>query len=163
MRENPNIVVVCGGSSAEAEVSRVSGRCVADALRFNFPNTVLLELDGSIAEGLRLHRVDAVFPVLHGPPGEDGSFQGLLEILGYPYVGSGVRASACAMDKSLAKELFRRAGLPVARDVLTRRSEGIESAARRAEAELGASLVVKPATQGSALGVAFPETRKQLE
>jgi D-alanine-D-alanine ligase len=81
---NPRIAVVCGGPSAEAEVSRMSGRGVADALRSTYSNVVLLELDTSIGEALRDGGVEVVFPVLHGPPGEDGTFQGFLEILGVP-------------------------------------------------------------------------------
>ncbi len=117
----PRIAVVCGGSSAEAEVSRVSGRGVAEALRATYSDVVLLELDATIGKVLQDSGVEVVFPVLHGPPGEDGTFQGFLEILGLPYVGSGVRASACAMDKIVAKQLFREAGLPVARDMVVQR------------------------------------------
>ncbi|MBN2684289.1 MAG: D-alanine--D-alanine ligase [Pontiellaceae bacterium] len=159
----PTIAVVCGGPSAEAEVSRVSGKCVADALKATYPDTVLLELDGNIAAELNKHDVDVVFPVLHGPPGEDGTFQGFLETLGYPYVGCGVRASACAMDKTLAKHLFRDADLPVARDIVVHRHEGVQTAVERIVEKLGSDVVVKPSSQGSALGVIFPRDTARLE
>ncbi len=161
--ENLTIAVVCGGTSAEAAVSRVSGRGVADALRTTYPKTVLLPLDANIADALKANNVEVVFPVLHGPPGEDGTFQGFLETLGYPYVGSDVRASACAMDKIVAKHLFRDAGIPVARDIIVRRSDGATMSAQRVAETLGLAVVVKPACQGSALGVAFPNDIPEIE
>lgn len=128
---------------------------MAEALRATGHDVVVLELDPSVATRLQEARVDVVFPVLHGPPGEDGCFQGLLEILGLPYVGSGVLGSACAMDKTVAKRLFRAAGLPVAREVVIRPGEDPAAAAERVRAELGTHVVVKPARQGSAVGVGF--------
>ncbi len=159
----PTIAVVCGGTSAEAEVSRVSGRGVAVALRERYDKVVLLELETNIADALKDNGVGLVFPALHGPPGEDGTFQGFLETLGLPYVGSGVHASACAMDKIVSKHLFRDAGLPVARDVVAYREEGPRTSARRVVDTLGSHVVVKPARQGSALGVAFPRDTDELE
>lgn len=125
--KKPSIAVVCGGPAAEAEVSRVSGRGVAKALHAIYENVSILELDDTITDRLKKARADVVFPVLHGPPGEDGTFQGLLEILGIPYVGSGVLASACAMDKIVAKHIFRAHGLPVAKDLVVTRSKGASS------------------------------------
>jgi D-alanine-D-alanine ligase len=151
--ESLSIAVVCGGPSAEAEVSRVSGRGVADALRATYSKVVLLELDATLREAFRDHGVEIVFPVLHGPPGEDGTFQGFLEILHLPYVGSGVHASACAMDKIVAKHLFRDARLPVARDLIVRREVGVSMGAEEVLETLGSAVVVKPSRQGSALGV----------
>lgn len=161
--DNPTIAVVCGGPSAEAEVSRVSGRGVADALRATYSNVILLELDRNIAEALKKNGANMVFPVLHGPPGEDGTFQGFLETLGFPYVGSGVHASAYAMDKVVAKHLFRDAGLPVARDMVVYRRDGTRVAAQQVVKRLGLNVVVKPSRQGSALGVAFPKDITGLE
>jgi D-alanine-D-alanine ligase len=161
-RDNVVVAVVCGGRSAEAVVSRSSGRAVAEALRVTYPRTIVLELDEHIASALAEHNVEVVFPALHGPPGEDGTFQGLLEILGVPYVGSGVRASACAMDKVLAKHLMRDLRVPFARDLLIRSGEDLESAAERIRERLGDSVVVKPASQGSAVGVGFAAGRGEL-
>ena len=148
------IAVIQGGDSAEAEVSRSSAQGVVAALRENFSQVTSLELDAGIAKSLAEWQPDVVFPILHGPPGEDGTLQGFLEILGYPYVGSGVQASAFAMDKIVAKDIFRTAGLPVARQcVVTDDSDDIAAAADRIVRALGESLVVKPACQGSAIGV----------
>ena len=165
MEKNTDVIVavVCGGPSAEAEVSRASARGVAGALRERFPHTLVLELDNEIFDRLALNRVDVVFPVLHGPPGEDGTFQGFLETIGIPYVGSGVAASARAMDKIVAKYLFRDAGLPVARDAVVRRGPVRHGIAHALIERLGPRVVVKPARQGSSLGVAFASDAASLE
>lgn len=154
LRAEPRIVVVCGGPSAEAEVSRASGRVVADGLRTLFRDVALIELDAAAPRALLDARPGAVFPVLHGAPGEDGTFQGFLETVGLPYVGSGVAACALAMDKVAAKAAFRLAGLTVAADRVLRTGASAADAARTL-AELGGACVVKPARQGSALGVSL--------
>jgi D-alanine-D-alanine ligase len=158
----PRIAVVCGGPSAEAEVSRSSGKCVAEALRATYSEAHLLELDSTIIASLRLAEIDVVFPVLHGPPGENGVFQGFLEILGVPYVGSGVTASACAMDKIISKRIFESYGLPVAKDAVLGRNEVTKETAARVLAELGGEVVVKPGSQGSAVGVTFADNADEL-
>lgn len=157
------IAVVCGGPSAEAEVSRSSGRCVADALRETYANVVLIELDRSIGERLRTVRARVVFPILHGPPGEDGTFQGFLEILGLPYVGCGVRASALAIDKVIARQVFQEHGLRVAAGIVVPRSDGPSAAARRVRETLGTDVVVKPSSQGSAVGTFLIDDPAELE
>lgn len=156
------VAVVCGGTSREAEVSRSSGNEVATALRETHPDTRIFELSPEVGDELRDWNAEAVFPVLHGPPGEDGTFQGFLEILGLPYVGSGVRASATAMDKTLAKHVFRHAGLPVAADVLVDRSRDPVLACAEVVEQLGAEVVIKPAREGSAIGVAFATGRDDI-
>ncbi len=157
------IAVVCGGPSAEAEISRVSGHGVASALKATFSHVVEMELDRTIGIRLQKKSIEVVFPVLHGPPGEDGTFQGFLEILELPYVGSGVRASACAMDKALAKGIFRAAELPVAPDMVLDRHLGKTEAAKRVIDTLGTDVVIKPVAQGSALGVHFATTPDGIE
>ncbi|MCF5933545.1 D-alanine--D-alanine ligase [Xanthomonas perforans] len=156
IEEHIKVAVVCGGTSREAAVSRVSGKSVYDALQMSFDTVHILELDASTAENLRSLNPDVVFPVLHGPPGEDGSLQGMLEILGFPYVGSGVLASACAMNKKVAKDIFRSAGLPVAADAvvdLTVKDLGEQAHVLRQKFPNG--FVIKPIDQGSAIGVSF--------
>lgn len=156
------VAVVVGGPSGEAEVSRVSGEQVATALRQTFADVRVFELSPTIAEELTTWHADVVFPALHGPPGEDGTFQGLLDILGLGYVGSGVRASACAMDKTLSKLMFRAVGLPLADDIVVSRHDDLDDACRRITAALGESVVVKPSAQGSALGVRFADDPEDL-
>lgn len=158
-----SVAVVQGGVFMEAEVSRASARGVAEALKRAGHAVVRLELDAWLAESLRTGGFDVVFPVAHGAVGEDGALQGLLEVLEMPYVGSGVLASALAMNKPVARRVFAAEGLPVARGVAAARPAETDEAklaslaletALRARAEIGAELVVKPASQGSALGVA---------
>ena len=103
-----------------------------------------------------------VFPILHGPPGEDGTLQGFLSILGYSYVGSGVLASAAAMDKVLAKLIFSQADLPLARQVVVNAQTPIADSVDNVITTLGNYVVVKPATQGSALGVTLVGNENEL-
>ncbi len=147
------VAVLMGGPSAEAEVSRTSAGEVATALSETGYKTELVELDADTAGRLLGLQPDVVFPALHGPPGEDGTVQGFLEILGLPYVGSDVHGSAAAMDKSIAKSVFARAGLPIADDLLFQ----ADSKVAQVEAEIletfGDRVVIKPLSQGSAIGV----------
>ena len=147
------IAVIAGGSSAEAKVSRSSAAEVSKALATRYDDVKLFELDASLTRELAAYRPDVVFPVLHGPPGEDGTVQGYLEILGLPFVGSGVLASACAMDKSVAKALFKQAGLPIAEDLVFGPHATAAVAVAKTLATLGDRVVIKPRRQGSGLGV----------
>jgi D-alanine-D-alanine ligase len=111
-----------------------------------------------LADAAEVTRPDVYFPVLHGPYGEDGTVQGLFELAGVPYVGSGVAASAGAMDKAMMKALFAEAGLPqVAYRLLLRRDVGAEAAVLD---ELGLPLFVKPANMGSSVGVSKVKSRE---
>lgn len=162
-KRKPSIAVVCGGPSVEAEVSRVTARGVAEALRKTYTDVTVVELDEKIGDTLKEIKTEVVFPALHGPPGEDGTFQGFLEILGIPYVGSGVKASACAMDKVVSKQIFRAFGLPVARDLIVHRGEGRAETVRHILEVLGSDVVVKPSCQGSAVGVSFARSGEEIE
>lgn len=156
------IAVINGGNSAEADVSRSSARGVIEALKENFSTVTSVELDGDIAESLANCQPDVVFPILHGPPGEDGTLQGFLEILGYRYVGSDVHGSAFAMDKIVAKDIFRMAGLPVAKQCIVTRENDLAASAEQVLNTIGESVVVKPACQGSAIGVTLVENANEL-
>jgi D-alanine-D-alanine ligase len=147
------VAVIQGGPSAEAEVSRRSAKGVRSALAGAGHEVLSLELDAGLAAGLASAAPDVVFPVVHGSVGEDGCLQGMLEVLGLPYVGSGVLASALAYDKVFAKQVFRAHRLPTAADATVARGEDIERAAARVRNELGPAIVVKPHAQGSAIGV----------
>lgn len=147
------IAVLRGGYSREAEVSVKSAREVAAGL-VNAGHTVeIIDLGSTLTGELLRFAPDVVFPALHGAPGEDGTVQGYLEMLGLPYVGAGVHGSATAMDKSLAKAVFKRSGLPVAADVVVAADEDIPEAVERIRSTLGQRVAVKPLAQGSALGV----------
>ncbi len=143
-------------------MSRASALGVAKALAEAGHSVVRLELDAFVAESLRTGGYDVVFPVAHGAVGEDGSLQGLLEVLDLPYVGSGVLASALAMHKRVARVLFERAGLPVARGVDVGRGVAVATA-ERVRAEVGERLVIKPSSHGSAIGVVRLEAGAPLE
>jgi D-alanine-D-alanine ligase len=147
-----NVAVLMGGPSAEAEVSRMSAGEVATALETAGHRVTLVELDRQCAAVLLALAPDVVFPALHGPPGEDGTVQGFLELLGLPCVGSGVHGSAVGMDKSLAKAAFRRVGLPVAEEIIVRPDADLEDAAANVVNVMGDRVVIKPLRQGSALG-----------
>ena len=151
-----SVAVVQGGPSTEAEVSRASAAGIAKALEEVGHRVVRLELDPFVAESLRTGGYDVVFPAAHGAVGEDGSLQGLLEVVELPYVGAGVLGSAVAMHKRVARALLAIAGLPVARGICLERhacGDDAAAAARRARSEVGAALVVKPSSHGSAIGV----------
>jgi D-alanine-D-alanine ligase len=106
--------------------------------------------------------VDVVIPLLHGPYGEDGTVQGLLELAGLPYVGAGVLASAVAMDKIAMKQMFTAAGLETARGLALRDGHDADEFIERIEAELGYPCFVKPVNMGSSIGVSKARTREQL-
>ena len=153
-----SVAVVQGGPSSEAEVSRASASSVAAALTKGGHRVVRLELNGYLAESVRTGGYEVVFPVSHGAVGEDGSLQGVLEVLDVPYVGSDVLASALAMNKRIAKLLFAAAGLPIAPALhavkANAQTNGAAQIAERALADIGDRLVVKPCSNGSAIGVA---------
>lgn len=142
-----------GGPSAEAEVSRNSAAQVSEALQQQGHSAPLIELDANCATNLLKLSPDVVFPALHGPPGEDGTVQGFLELLGFSYVGSDVRGSALAMDKHIAKSIFAEAGLPVATGLRVEAADDLNEMAVHIEETLGDAIVIKPLSQGSAIGV----------
>ncbi len=112
-----------------------------------------------------LHRLDVIFPVLHGPLGEDGTVQGFLELADIAYVGSGVRGSAVGMDKAMMKALFRDAGLPVPRTELVREHDWMrhpDAVHQRLIAALGLPCFVKPSNMGSSVGVSKATTADDL-
>ncbi len=143
----PRVAVLKGGWSAEREVSLVSGRECAAALRAAGYDVVEIDAARDLADALRTAAPDVVFNALHGRWGEDGCVQGLLEVMGLPYTHSGVAASALAMDKARAKDVFARVGLPVARSLL---AAPAEIAARHL---MPPPYVVKPVNEGSSVGV----------
>lgn len=119
-----------------------------------------------MASGISLGKIDIVFPVLHGPGGEDGSIQGLMQLCHIPYVGNGVMASAIGMDKARAKSVFRDAGLRVANDIrISRSGYQLDQAAEleKAKAMLQPDCFVKPARSGSSVGVTLVKRAEDLQ
>jgi D-alanine-D-alanine ligase len=150
---NLRVAVIAGGASAEAGVSRASAAGVMKALADGGHTPTLFELDAELAGKLIAQPFDVAFPAIHGRFGEDGCLQGLLEILGLPYVGSGVMASALAMSKPHAKAQLRPLGVPLAAEVVVTAGTDLARAAREIRRKLGAAVVVKPGAGGSAIGV----------
>ena len=148
--------VIVGGLSAEREVSLVTGREVVKALRRRGYQVVSIEAKRNLPQRLRRHGVKVVFNALHGKIGEDGCVQGLLEVMGIPYTGSGVTASALSMDKVVAKELFMRKGIPTPPYQVLQRGHG------HTEVRLSLPFVVKPRAEGSTLGVTIVRRKKDL-
>ena len=148
---------------ASGELPQVDPDGPALALPGDPTATALLLLDPS-TKASPLEAVDVVFPLLHGPYGEDGTVQGLLELAGVPYVGSGVLASAASMDKEYMKLVLDARGLPVGRFALVREREWIADphGALDRLADLGGSVFVKPARGGSSLGISSAATRDEL-
>lgn len=157
------MAVATGGPSAEAGVSRASADGVVAALGAAGYLASAVEVGPRFAAELEAGQFDVVFPVTHGGPGEDGSLQGMLEILGTPYVGSGVLASAVAMDKPSAKAVFERHGLPVLGDWVVSNAQAARAGAAAALARLGSNVVVKPAAGGSAIGVVILRETSEAE
>ena len=116
----------------------------------------MIDVDASLPWVLRNKKIDVAFLALHGPGGEDGTVQGLLDVLGIPYTGSGVRASAVGMDKSMTKILVEREGVPVATGTCIRKGQGAMPPKK-----LKWPLVVKPVDQGSTVGVSIVHTPAQ--
>jgi len=169
------VVVLGGGRSSEHDVSLASAASVRGGLERAGHEVVAIEIsrtgawscDGAPVEltpGGGLLGADAVFPVLHGPFGEDGTVQGLLECLDVPYVGSGVLASAACMDKVVAKELLARAGLPQVdyRAVRHARWSADPDAVLGELAALGLPVFVKPARLGSSVGIVRVAAAEEL-
>jgi len=155
------VVVLQGGRSSEHDVSLASAESVVRALRERHEVQTLELARGADwlpdeAAVRTLGEADVVFPVLHGPFGEDGSVQGLLELAGVPYVGAGVTASALCMDKDLFKSVLRDNGIPVTRNTTLRRGDEVESA-------FGFPVFVKPARLGSSVGITKAHDERELE
>ncbi|MEG3618821.1 D-alanine--D-alanine ligase [Magnetovibrio sp. PR-2] len=144
-----NVAVFMGGWSAERDVSLVSGAACSEALKRAGYSVTPIDVQRDVGSllGRLFPKPDLVFNALHGRFGEDGCVQGLLDILNIPYTHSGLTASAVAMDKPLAKRLFKDAGIPVAEDMVATRDQVL------AGEVLKPPYVVKPANEGSSVGI----------
>lgn len=164
--EKKHICVLYGGRSLERDVSVSTGTRVERVLQERGHEVSSIDVDESMVRKLVELQPDVAFIAMHGKGGEDGTVQELLEILGIPYAGSGVSASVQAMDKVLTKHTLRRAGLPTAPfhafSDTAFRELGAKDALDIIARELGLPLVVKPAAQGSALGISVVEEARDL-
>jgi D-alanine-D-alanine ligase len=153
------VAVLMGGWSAEREVSLVSGRAVLGALRSQGVDAHAIDADRGLLGSLIGGSFARVFIALHGRGGEDGIIQGALEVLGLPYTGSGVLASALAMDKLRSKQLWQGLGLPTPPFRLLDRDMDVDEVV----AALGLPLAVKPSREGSSIGVSRVTDPAQLQ
>jgi D-alanine-D-alanine ligase len=152
------VAVLLGGTSSEREISLKSGNaCLAALLKRGVDAHPFDPKDKPIAE-LVTRKFDRVFIALHGPGGEDGTLQGALEFLGLPYTGSGVMGSAIGMDKLRTKRLAQAVGIPTTDYMVLRSPADLDNCIER----LGLPMIVKPATQGSSVGMTKVEKADQL-
>lgn len=160
------IAVLMGGRSLEREVSLKSGHRVTEALKEMGHPVVQLDVDENLVDNLKEEKPDLAYIALHGKYGEDGTVQELLEILDIPYTGTGVYSSIVGFDKVLSKEIFKLEGIPTppygALSAGIFKEMGASSALPDVVKQIGLPVVVKPAEQGSALGVKFAKTLEEL-
>lgn len=155
------IGVLCGGMSSEREVSLRSGKNCFEALkRLGYKNAVLIDVDKDIANTLKQKGVEVAYIALHGKYGEDGGIQGLLEILGIPYTGCGVKASAICMDKETTKRVVATQGVPVIPSVLV---YGATDLSRLDDKAINFPVMVKPINEGSSIGMSKVDTPDKLK
>ena len=159
------IVVVMGGPSTEAEVSRRSGKAILHALLEKGYQAEALELDPpNFPQQIKASGADFVFNALHGKYGEDGIIQGTLDMMGIPYTSSGVMAAAVTMDKVATKRFFMAEGIPTPRAHTYFRFEySKRNLAQEIIEEFGVPVVVKASSQGSSIGVVIVEQPEELK
>lgn len=151
------VAVLMGGLSAEREISLKTGRAIAESLRRSNRDVIEIDVDRNLPGKLIEAGPESAFVALHGRWGEDGTVQGLLETMGIPYTGSGVTASALAMNKRIAKIIFRASG------VLTPDFQTIKPEDGLAALEIAPPFVAKPVSEGSTIGVGVAKTMEQAE
>lgn len=157
-----SVVLLAGGKSGEREISLVSGKAVYEALiEAGFSVTQIDPANKKDLVKLVEGSFDVAFLALHGKLGEDGTIQGMLEILGVPYTGPGVWSSATAIDKAKTKVVYERVGVPTPKSVLLLSPD--EMSASQVVEEFGTSCVIKAATEGSALGVYLCNSLEEIE
>jgi D-alanine-D-alanine ligase len=166
-----------GGFSSERDVSIRSGLAIYQGLQELGYDAVAIDVDRDVVARLKKEKIRVAFLALHGGTGEDGSMQGLLEVMGIPYTGSGVLASALAMDKEMSKKVFVAHGLNVAPYIVVRQKVGREKAVAAGETDIsgafiypdvpelpfGPPWIVKPASEGSSIGVAIVREKDGLK
>jgi D-alanine-D-alanine ligase len=157
------IGVLMGGWSGERPVSLRSGQNVLAALKRQGLTAVGVDVGRDVAQVLVRQKIQAAFVILHGPFGEDGTIQGMLEMMGIPYTGSGVLASALAMHKGYSKKIFQESGIPTPNFCWVGQDQEQKIDAPHCLEMLGLPVVLKPAAEGSSLGVSIAKTPEQAE
>ncbi len=156
------IGVLFGGKSAEHEVSLASAKNIINALdktKYEI-SKIKIPKDGKFNFS-SIQKFDVIFPVLHGPFGEDGSMQGLLKLSGVPFVGAGVLGSAIGMDKDVMKRLLKDAGIPIGKFITLKKEDAVNFT--KIKKELGLPMFIKPANMGSSVGVSKAKDEKELK
>ncbi len=160
------VAVLMGGRSLEREISLKSGHRASEALREKGHPIIQLDINENLVETLSKEKPDVVFIALHGKYGEDGTIQELLEIMNFPYTGPGVYASLVGFDKALSKEIFQLESIPTAPFFALSagafREMGASGTLGKVIKKLGLPLIVKPAKQGSALGIRYVEKAEDM-
>ncbi len=151
--KNMKIGVLLGGKSSEREISLKSGGAVLESLIRSGYNAVAIDAKDRLVDKLKKEKVDAAFIVLHGKWGEDGTVQGLLEIMGIPYTGPGVLGSSAAMDKAIMKFILEATGIP---------TPAYAIAGAGSKVTLKPPFVVKPANEGSTIGISMVYKKKDI-
>lgn len=157
--KSSNIAVLAGGFSNEREVSLRSGKNVLNALlELGYKNAIMIDVQEDVADKLKENKIEYCYNTLHGKYGEDGCIQGLLEILKIPYTGPGVKSSAICMDKCATKEVLNSFGLPIIKSINITSKNDLDKAK-----ELNFPVMVKPAQEGSSIGMTKVDSFEELE
>ncbi len=162
----PKIGVLLGGRSAEREVSLRTGEAIYQALLSNNYDAVKIDVDNNIVENLKSQQIELAFIALHGKYGEDGTIQGLLEILDIPYTGSDILASATAINKIATKRILIFEGLPTPEFFAISHSEYSDNTIDYINDKimsLGLPVVIKASTQGSTIGISFVHHKNEIK
>ncbi|UCB54307.1 MAG: D-alanine--D-alanine ligase [Thiotrichales bacterium] len=152
------VAVLMGGWSAEREISLLSGQAVLDALKESGVDAHGIDVGRDIAAQLAAANYSRALIMLHGRGGEDGAMQGLLEVMGMPYTGSGILGSALAMDKLRCKQVWAAEGFPTPEFIVLENEQDCQSALER----LGLPLIIKPALEGSSIGMSKVEVEAEM-
>ena len=149
---NKRIGVLMGGWSSERKISLMSGRNILTSLKRQGYDAVSIDMDRDLASIIAKKKVDVIFNILHGKPGEDGTVQGMLDLLGVPYTGSGLLASAIAMNKIMTKRILLREGILTPHFFVIEEWMEIDDAVQQAIKAVGFPLFMKPSNEGSSVG-----------
>lgn len=166
MITDKRIGVLAGGTSAERDVSLKSGDAIYKALLNRGYDAVFIDAADDLCESLKKNNVEIAFIALHGGHGENGAIQGLLEVMGIPYTGSGVLASALAMDKEASKKVFLYHDIPVAPFVVINRKQSGEKINTRfitTFVDFSLPWVIKPVAEGSSIGVSIVKSEEEID